>query len=85
MYEKKILENLYLNGEDVSQRMQLVEQRVKSARNNALSVVNTPNFREFENIWAANRKAMYGKFYNMFMSHSPNNAAYSNYGNPRVI
>ena len=84
-FKARILENLYMNGEDVAQRMQLIEQRLKSARNNALSVVNTPNFREFENIWAANRKAMYGKFYNMFMSHSPNNAAYSNYGNPRVI
>jgi hypothetical protein len=84
-FKARIMENLYLNGEDVAQRMQLIEQRLKAARNNALSVVNTPNFRELQNIWAANRKAMYGKFYNMFMSYSPNNAAYSNYGNPRVI
>lgn len=84
-FKSRIMENLYMNGEDVAQRMQLVEQRLKSARNNALSVVNTPNFKEFEKIWSANRKAMYGKFYNMFMSHSPNNAAYRNYGNPRVI
>ena len=84
-FKSRIMENLYMNGEDVAQRMQLVEQRLKAARNNALTVVNTPNFREFEQIWAANRKAMYGKFYNMFMSHSPNNAAYRNHGNPRVI
>ena len=84
-FKSRIMENLYMNGEDVAQRMQLVEQRLKAARNNALTVVNTPNFKEFEQIWAANRKAMYGKFYNMFMSHSPNNAAYRSYGNPRVI
>jgi len=84
-FKSRILENLYMNGEDVAQRMQLVEQRLKAARNNALSVVNTPNFKEFEKIWAANRKAMYDKFYNMFMSYSPNNAAYQSYGNPRVI
>ncbi len=70
--KSRILENLYLNGEDVMQRMNLVEQRLKSARNNAKSLVNTPNFAELKQIWSANRKAMYGKYYNMFMSYSPN-------------
>jgi len=70
--KSRIFENLFLNGEDVSQRMQLVEQRLKAARNNALSLVNTPNFRELKEMWQANRKAMYGKYYYMFMSHSPN-------------
>jgi hypothetical protein len=69
----RIFENLYLNGEDVVQRMQLVEQRLKASRNQALSLVNTPNFRELEKMWLTNRKAMYGKYYYMFMSHSPNN------------
>jgi len=71
--KSRIFENLFLNGEDVSQRMQLVEQRLKAARNNSLSLVNTPNFRELKEMWQANRKAMYGKYYYMFMSHSPNN------------
>jgi hypothetical protein len=66
----RIFENLYLNGEDVAQRMQLVEQRLKSARNNALSVVNTPNFRELEDMWWTNRRAMYGKYYSMFESYA---------------
>jgi len=70
--KSRILENLYLNGEDVMQRMNLVEQRLKGARNNAKSLVNTPNFAELKQIWLANRKAMYGKYYNMFMSYSPN-------------
>jgi hypothetical protein len=70
--KSRILENLYLNGEDVMQRMNLVEQRLKGARNNAKSLVNTPNFAELKQIWSANRKAMYGKYYNMFMSYSPN-------------
>lgn len=70
--KSRILENLYINGEDVAQRMQLVEQRLRGARNNALSVVNTPNFRELKEITSANRKAMYARYYNMFSSHSPN-------------
>ena len=70
--KSRIFENLFLNGENVSQRMQLVEQRLRGARNNALSLVNTPNFAELKDMWLANRKAMYGKYYDMFMSHSPN-------------
>jgi hypothetical protein len=66
----RIFENLYLNGEDVAQRIQLVEQKLKAARNNALSVVNTPNFRELEDMWWTNRRAMYGKYYSMFESYS---------------
>lgn len=73
----RIFENLYLNGEDVAQRMQLVEQRLKAARNNALSVVNTPNFKELEQMWWTNRKAMYGKYYSMFQSHSSNGSTFS--------
>lgn len=64
--KQRILENLFINGEDVSQRIQIVEQRLRAARNNAMSFVNTPDFAEFESVWAMNRKAMYGKYYNMF-------------------
>jgi hypothetical protein len=52
--------------------MQMVEQRLKAARNAALSLVNTPNFRELQNVWLANRKAMYGRYYDMFTSYRPN-------------
>jgi hypothetical protein len=81
----RIFENLYLNGEDVAQRMQLVEQRTKAARNNALSLVNTPNFKELEKMWWTNRKAMYGKYYDMFKSYSPTDAFYNRYGNTRLF
>lgn len=84
-FKSRILENLFMNGEDVSQRMQLVEQRLKAARNQALSLVNTPNFKELEDMWRANRKAMYGKYYYMFQSHSPNNAYHGSRTNSRVV
>jgi hypothetical protein len=67
--KQRILENLYMNGEDVTQRMQLVEQRMRPARNNALTIVNTPDFKEMYNVWKMNREAMYGKYYNMFKSY----------------
>jgi hypothetical protein len=64
--KQRILENLYINGEDVAQRMQLVEQRLRAARNNALSIVNTPDFAEMYKLWQTNRKAQYSKYYDMF-------------------
>ena len=66
--KQRLLENLYINGEDVSQKMQLIEQRLRSARNNALSIVNTPDFSEMYKLWQTNRKAQYSKYYDMFKS-----------------
>jgi hypothetical protein len=48
-------------------------------------LVNTPNFKEMEKIWWANRKAMYGKYYYMFMSYSPNAPYRRGNTNNRVI
>jgi hypothetical protein len=44
------------------------------------------NFKELEQMWAANRKAMYGKYYYMFQSYAPNNR-WDNQGrlNSRVV
>jgi hypothetical protein len=82
--KQRIIENLYLNGEDVSQRMQLIEQRTKAARNAALSLVNTPNFREMEQLWWTNRRAQYSKYYDMFKSYPPTNTLYRALSNTNV-
>lgn len=66
--KQRILENLFIKGEDVSQKMQLIEQRLRGARNNALSVVNTPDYAEMQKVWEMNRKAQYSKYYDMFKS-----------------
>ena len=81
----RIMENLYLNGEDVAQRLSLIEGRLKAARNQALSLVNTPNFSELEEIWWTNRRAMHSKYYDMFTSHRPNNEHPRSFRNTRVI
>lgn len=67
--KQRLLENLYINGEDVVQKLQLVEQRLRSARNNALSIVNTPDFAEMYQLWKMNRKGMYHKYYDQFKSY----------------
>ena len=55
-----------MNGEDVSQRIQLVEQRLRAARNYALTIVNTPDYGEMKQLWEMNRRAQYVKYYDMF-------------------
>jgi len=67
--KQRILENLYMNGEDVVNKIQLIEQRLRPARNNALSIVNTPDFEEMQQLWETNRKAQYYKYYDMFKSY----------------
>jgi len=64
--KQRLLENLYINGEEVTQKLQLIEQRLRAARNNALTIVNTPDFAEMKKLWELNRKGMYHKYYNMF-------------------
>ena len=75
--KQRILENMIWQGESVTQQLGLVEQRLRAARNNALSFVNTPNFQEMRKVWTMNRRAQYHNYYNMFLSHPP--------VNPRVI
>lgn len=70
--KRKILETLFMEDENVSNKLQLIEQRYREARNKALSIVNTPNFEEMRKMWEVNRKAMYGKYYDMFRSVPPN-------------
>lgn len=68
--KQRVLENMIMNGENVNQaQLQIVEQRLRAARNNAYSLVNTPNFSELRRIWEVNRKAQYHNFYNMFKSY----------------
>jgi hypothetical protein len=82
--KKRIIENLALNGEDVAQRLQLIIPEFKAARNNALSLVNTPNFKEMEELWWQNRRAQYAKYYDMFKSYQRGNYAKS-WNTNRVI
>lgn len=69
--KQRILENLIMNDEVVSQaKIQIIEQRYRESRNKALSLVNTPNFGEMKQLWEANRRAQYSKYYNMFKSYN---------------
>lgn len=64
----RILENLWLNGEDVAQKMQLMEERRKVAKGAAKVIVRTPNFAEMQELWQQNRNVQWNKFYSNFSS-----------------
>lgn len=83
--KERLLENLLMNGEDVSQKLQFIMQRSRVARNQALSLVNTPNFEEMKKLWWANRIAQYGKYYNMFKSYPIDPRYYQYNTGSRVI
>jgi hypothetical protein len=67
--KQRILENMVFDGQPVGKQMQLIETRLRAARNNALSFVNTPNYEEMRKIWEVNRRAQYSNYYDMFKSH----------------
>jgi hypothetical protein len=70
-FKQRILENLIMNDEPVGQRLEIVEVRLRAARNQALGIVNMPNFAEMKKMWEVNRKAQYSKYYDMFKSYAP--------------
>lgn len=77
--KKRVLENLLMDGSNVSAQLQLVMGEYRTARNYALSIVNTPNFSEMQKVWTMNRKAMYSKYYDMFKSYfQPTNFTINN-------
>jgi|9_EtaG_2_1085328.scaffolds.fasta_scaffold01720_4 hypothetical protein len=67
--KERILENMIFAGENVSQQLGLVSQKLRASRNNALGFINTPDFCEMKKIWDVNRRAQYHNYYNMFKSH----------------
>jgi hypothetical protein len=74
--KQRILENLVMNDANVSQaKIQLIEQRYRLAKSAAKSIVNTPNYSELKRVWKMNRKALWGKYYNMFSSYPVNNVS----------
>lgn len=65
--KEKIYENLWLSGEDVFQKLDYLQQRkLRPAKLEALSFVNTPSYGEFRKVWELNRKAQFHKYYQMF-------------------
>lgn len=69
--KQRIFENLVMSGDQrFMGQLQLVEQRLRSAKNTALGFINTPDFSELQKVWEMNRKAQYVQYYDMFKPHS---------------
>ena len=64
--KRKIYEDLMSAGENVAHMIDLTERRFKDAKRDAVTFINTPDFKTLYKIWEMNRKSMYYKYYNMF-------------------
>lgn len=64
--KQRVLENMVLDREPVGDSLALIERRIVSARRNAMTVVNTPDFAELKETWELNRQAMLQRFYHIF-------------------
>ncbi len=62
----RIFENLYLNGEDVQQRLQFLENKLLVVKDEARKIVKTPNFSELHEMWKLNRRAFNSRYVDMF-------------------
>jgi hypothetical protein len=66
--KERVIEILLGNNEPVSpQFVSRIDTKLRMARNNALSIANTPDFSEMKQVWEMNRKAMFNKYYKMFL------------------
>lgn len=69
--KERILENRVLDGKTVTQaQIQLINQKLRMARNAALSLVRMPNYEELKKTFESNRKVMYSKYFDMFAGMS---------------
>jgi hypothetical protein len=65
--KRRVLENMYFDAsEDMERKLQLIEFRYRDAKKQALTLVNTPDYKELEEISDLNRRAGYIRFYSMF-------------------
>lgn len=72
--KQRIYENMIMNGDTTANnQLQIIETRLRVARTNALSFINTPDFNDMKRVWKMNRKAQYHKYYDMFKSHPTGN------------
>ncbi len=64
-----VLEKLYLNGEDMQQRLQYINAKLNGTdgspgyRHQALSIANTPDYHQWLKLGEVNRQMAYRKFY----------------------
>jgi hypothetical protein len=65
--KQRILENMFLDGEPVQEKLTFIEGRYRAARNNALTIANTPDFKEMKKIWDTNRQAQLKRYYYIFV------------------
>lgn len=85
--KERILENMWIENEDVERKMGYIREKAKEAKAQAMLVAVMPNFNELKKTWETNRKAQYYKYYTMFSSYGNGmfSYPYSQYPNNNTI
>lgn len=65
--KERILENLLMEGEDVSNKLNYIAGKRRTARIEAKTRAGMYEFDELEQMWDMNRQAMYKKYYYQFI------------------
>lgn len=65
--KERIMENMYFEGEDVQQKLGLLQQKLQMSKREAYNVANLQEFQELQEVNEINRKAMYKKYYSVFL------------------
>lgn len=65
--KERILENLYLRGEDVERKLALIVQRRRTAQKQAASAATLQEFTELQEVSELNRQAMFKKYFSIFI------------------
>ncbi len=72
-YESALKEHIfktlwYSGGEEIKIKYDEARQETRENRVRALSIVNTPDFKDMQNVFRANRQAQYTRYYRTFES-----------------
>lgn len=66
--KERLLENLMAAGHQLNPNLvQRIDVKFRQSRNVANGIVNTMEFDELKEVWEMNRKAMFNKYYKMFI------------------
>lgn len=68
-FKTRILENMLISGENVAELYKLMDSKRRNARLEARNIRFTPGFDELKDVFNANRKHMYNKYYRMFSKY----------------
>lgn len=67
--KSRILENLYINGEEVQNKIALIDARLRLAKINAITIARMPDFQDLYDVWRNHREYYKRRYVDMFIAY----------------